>query len=48
MLRGVVAWYKQHGDPSIVLTEREKERSFEHRAKNLMIVFQLGAREGIK
>ena len=44
----VVAWCKQHGDPSIILTERERKGRFEHRAKNQTAVFQLGATEGIK
>jgi len=29
----------QHGDPSIILTERERKDRFEHRAKNQMAVF---------
>ena len=52
----VVAWCEQHGDPSIVLTERERKDRFEHRAKNQMAVFQSGTfllqkvetREGVK
>ena len=37
----VVAWCEQYGDPSIVLTERERKDRFEHRAKNQMAVFNL-------
>ena len=44
----VVAWCKQFGDLSIIFTERKRKDHFEHRAKNQMAVFQLGAREGIK
>ena len=44
----VVAWCKQHSDPSIILTERERKDRFEHRAKNQTAVFQLGARDGIE
>jgi len=32
----------QHGDPSIVSTERERKDRFEHRAKNQTAVFQSG------
>ena len=44
----VVAWCKQHGDPSIILTECERKDRFQHRAKNQTAVFQLGARDGIE
>ena len=44
----VVAWCKQHGDPSIILTKQERKDCFEHRAKNQTTVFQLGTRDGIK
>ena len=39
----VVAWCKQHGNPSIVLTDYERNDRFERtcRAKNQMAVFQL-------
>ena len=42
MLHGNVPG-KQHGDPSIVLAERERKDT----AKNQTAVFQLGAREVI-
>ena len=44
----VVAWCKQHGDPSIILIEHKRKDCFEYRAKKQTAVFQLGAREGIK
>ena len=37
----VVVRCKQHGDKLIVLTERKRKDSFEHRAKNQKAVFQL-------
>ena len=35
----VVAWFDQPGDPSTILTERERKDNFEHREKNQTAVF---------
>lgn len=38
----VVAWWDQHGDLPIVLTECERKDRFEHKEKNQTAVIQLG------